>query len=337
MISPRKTYLDLIYNHQNITSELAEHLTGWTYTDNLSGQIDDLQITLEDIEKKWLSDWFPVKGSILQATIVKENWSSSSIKINIGKFEVDTITASSSEVTIKALAVPESNSIRGEFKTKAWENTTLKVVAQDIAKRNNLKLYYDADDTYKKDRYEQNSQTDLEFLYQCCIDEGLCLKLTNDSIVILDEADYEQQPTVATIKRTSNEEDEIHVLNWSAETTFAGTYKACQVKCQNPDNKKVISATFTPKNAPTVGRTLIVEEEVSSAAEAQKLAKKKLREVNKEATTVQLDIVTTKHFDAGNTVNLSGFGKFDGKYIITQAIHSQSGTQLSLRRCLEGY
>ena len=44
---------------------------------------------------------------------------------------------------------------------------------------------------------------------------------------------------------------------------------------------------------------------------------------------------------AGVTVELKGWGAFDGKYIITQAVHTVSGsgytTQIKLRRVLEGY
>jgi uncharacterized protein len=335
MIDSRSTYLDVNYNSQNIKAELDEHLKNWTYTDNLSGQIDDLQIVLEDVEHKWLSDWFPTKGSLLEGTISKK-YENKTIKTNIGKFEIDEITAIPSEITLKALAVPESSSIRGEFKSKAWEKTTLKVVAEDIAKINNMKLYYQANNNPKKDRYEQESETDLMFLYRICNDEGFCLKLSNRSIVILDEADYENDPVVATINRLSNVDDDIQVEDWSVKTTTSGTYKSCRVEYQVSKNK-TIKATFTPPKPPKVGRTLVVKEQVNTVAEAQRLAKNRLREANKEATTISLTVTSEKHLDAGNTVNLRSFGKFDGKYIITQAVHSQSTVQLALRKCLEGY
>lgn len=336
MIDSRRTYLDITYNSKNIKAELEEHLKDWTYTDNLSGQIDDLQVVLEDVEKKWLSSWFPSKGSLLNATIYKKYWKSSPIKTKIGKFEVDEITAVPSEVTIKALAVPESSSIRGESKSKAWEKTTLKVVAGDIAKRNGLKLYYQANDNPKKDRYEQESETDLMFLYRLCQDEGFCLKLSNQSIVILDEADYERKSTVATITRESKSDDEIQVEDWSAKTTLTGIYKSCRLVYKVSKNK-TIRASFTPPKAPKTGRTLVIKEQVKSVAEGQRLCKKRLREANKEATTVSLTVTSEKHLDAGDTVNLKGFGKFDGKYIITQAAHSQTTVELALRKCLEGY
>lgn len=339
MIDSRRTYLDLTYNKTNVTEELGEHLKDWSFTDNLSGQIDDIQITLEDVEHKWLSEWFPVKGSLLAVSINKKHWKDQTVKTKIGKFEVDEIEAKGapSEVVLKALSVPESSSIRGEYKSRAWEKTTLKVVAGDIAKKNKLKLYFQASDNPKKDRYEQESETDLAFLHRLCNEEGLCLKLSNNTIVILDEADYESKPAIATINRQSKEDDEIQVKNWSAKTTLSGTYKACRVQYQDSSKKKSIKTTFIPPKSPKVGRTLVVKEQVKSIAEGQRLAKKKLREANKGATTVNLTVTSEGHLDAGMTVNLKGFGKFDGKYIITQVTHSQNTVNLALRRCLEGY
>lgn len=339
MINSRRTYLDVTYSKTKVSAELEGHLKDWTYTDNLSGQIDDLQINLEDVEHKWLSDWFPTKGSLLEGIIYKKYWKDQTIKTKIGKFEVDEIDASGdpSDVTIKALSVPESSSIRGEEKSKAWEKTTLKVVAGDIAKQNKLKLFYQSSENPKKDRYEQEVETDLAFLYRLCNDEGLCLKLSNHSIVILDEADYEKKPTVATINRQSKIDDEIQVENWQARTTLSGTYKAARVMYHDSSKKKTIKASFTPPKAPKVGRTLVIKEQIKSVAEGQKLAKKKLREANKDATTVSLTVTSEKHLDAGMTVDLKMFGKFDGKYIITQVAHSQNTVSLQLRRCLEGY
>jgi prophage tail gpP-like protein len=164
------------------------------------------------------------------------------------------------------------------------------------------------------------------------------LKLSNRSIVILDEADYERKPAVATINRLSKVDDEIQIADdgWSATTTLSGTYKSCRLVYKE-SKKKTIKASFTPPKPPKTGRTLVIKDNVKSAAEGERLCKKRLREANKEATTVTLTVTSEKHLDAGITVNLKGFGKFDSKYIITQATHSQDTVQLSLRKCLEGY
>lgn len=342
MTNSRRTILDITYNHQNITNDIKKHVVDWTYTDNLSGAIDDFQVILEDIDKKWISSWFPSKGDTIDVSINKINWTTVPIKTRLGEFEVDEIEASGPPTiaTIKALAVPESNSIRGEFKTKAWEKVPLKKIAQDIAKANKMKLYFQTNENEKKDRVEQNSETDLEFLNRICTEDGLCLKISNKAIVILDEADYEAKAPVINIFRELTEKEQNHpiaVLNWSAKTTTTGIYKACRVEHSDSKKKKAIKATFSPPRTPKVGRILVVKEDVKNVAAAQKLAKKKLREANKDATTVQLTVVTEKHLDAGMTVTLLRFGKFDGKYIITQAVPSSSQMSLSLRRCLEGY
>ncbi|MFF2794985.1 phage late control D family protein [Lysinibacillus xylanilyticus] len=331
----RSTKLNILYNHQDIKEILNKHLISWTYTDNLSGEIDDLNIELEDTEALWLGDWFPSKGSLIQATIEKLNLENSSFKQQIGKFEVDTINGRESVISIMALATSEKSSLRGEEKSKAWEKVKLKSVFTEIAKRNVMKLVWQSSDNPTKDRIEQDNETDLAFIYRLCKDEGLCLKIANNSIVILNEEDYEKQEAKYYIRRKSKETDLIKVIERSFSSTLTDTYKACKVT--HTVKKKTISATFTPKKQPKTGRVLNVKQEVKSQAEALRIAKKKLREKNKEATTVTLKVYSLVALYAGMTFNLVEFGKLNGKYIASKVVHNDSSTTLYLRRCLEGY
>lgn len=335
----RRTLLDVDFNHQNVTYVLSNFITGWTYTDNLSGEIDDLQITLQDKDDLWLNKWFPKKGCIIIPTLIKKGYQTKDIKTKIGEFEIDTISGNSppTTITIKALAVSEKNSLRGQQKSRAWEKATLKQVARDIAKANGMRLYYQSSEVIKKDRWDQD-ETDLKFLYECCKEAGLCLKISNKSIVILDEADYEAKSPVATINRKSKESDKIKVENWSFNTTLYDTYAACKVKYYNQKKKKTFSATFKPKKVPNnIGRILYINEQVSSNNEAYRLAKKRLREKNKNATTITMNVTSSIFIYAGNTFNLAGFGKLNGKYIATKVIYREHNLTLQLRRCLEGY
>lgn len=331
----RSTKLNILYNHQDIKEILNKHLISWTYTDNLSGEIDDLNIELEDTEALWLGDWFPSKGSLIQATIEKLNLENSSFKQQIGKFEVDTINGRESVISIMALATSEKSSLRGEEKSKAWEKVKLKSVFTEIAKRNVMKLVWQSSDNPTKDRVEQDNETDLAFIYRLCKDEGLCLKIANNSIVVLNEEDYEKQEAKYYIRRKSKETDLIKVIERSFSSTLTDTYKACKVT--HTVKKKTITATFTPKKQPKTGRVLNVKQEVKSQAEALRIAKKKLREKNKEATTVTLKVYSLVPLYAGMTFNLVEFGKLNGKYIASKVVHNDSSTTLYLRRCLEGY
>lgn len=336
-MNARRASLQVTYQNHDITADLEPHLLSWDYTDNLGGQADDLQINLEDRDHKWIGPWMPEKGAVIKAKIVRENWEKDG-KVDalpLGQFEIDEIEVSfpPSTVAIKAISVPESSSLRGEEKNRAWEKTKLSVIARDKAKAAGLKLLYDVDDDPEYDRVEQTGETDLSFLMRLCNDAGLCLKVTGTQLVIFDEEKYERQPPVATIRPTD-------VKNYRGVATTQGTYRACRVHYRSPKGRKNITYTFAPKNAPKTGRILYINQRVASVKEAERLAKKKLREANKNSGTFTLTMLGDTRFVAGVTVMLSGFGNFDGKYIVTQAKHSQQNgyeTALELRRCLEGY
>ena len=51
------------YNNKDISADISKYLKSISYTDNLSGEADDLQITLEDKAGLWQSTWIPGKRS----------------------------------------------------------------------------------------------------------------------------------------------------------------------------------------------------------------------------------------------------------------------------------
>jgi phage protein D len=305
----------------------------------MSGEADDLQITLEDRDHVWIGSWMPDEGAKLTASIVRENWvtDGKTDKVSLGQFEIDEIESEfpPSTVTIKATSIPQSSSLRGEEKNRAWEKTKLSIVARDIAAGAKMKYFYDTDDNPDYDRIDQSGETDLKFLMRICTDAGLCLKVSDNQIVIFDERKYEAKKSFMTITK-----GKIDLKSYSGRRTLNGIYKSCKVVYHDSSENKTISSTYTPAKPPKTGRVLFVNERVKTVAEAQRLAKKRLRDANKQAVSFSMSMPGDIRFFASLTVDLVGFGKFDGKYIITQATHSQSTgyeTKLQLRKCLEGY
>lgn len=333
----KRTKLLVTYNGKNITEELEDFLLNWNITDNLSGEIDDLNINLEDTEALWLQTWFPSKGATIEPVILREHWATKSFATKIGLFEIDEVNGTNSIITINAMATSQNSSLRGEEKCAAWEKTNLKTVMSTIAKKNKMTLVWQTSENPKKDRYEQDNQTDLAFLHEQCKEEGLCLKIASNKIIVLDEKDYENQPAVEVINRIPKETDIIKIIDYSFKTTLTDIYAACRVQHHNTSKKKNIKATFNAPNAPKTGRTLVIKQEVKSQAEALKLARKVLREKNKNAITFTLEVLSQIHIDAGMAFILKGFGSLNGKYIAYKVIHSPGGCTLNLRQCLEGY
>jgi uncharacterized protein len=332
----RRIGLDVQYNSTNISSQIAPFITEWTYTDNLSGEADDISISLVDREKHWMHSWIPEKGATLKVAALI-NWGGAPIRRYLGSFEIDEIEMGGppSIAIVRAISVPESSSMRLENQYRAWEKTTLHKVASDIANKHKLKFYFDSAENPDYDRAEQAGESDVRFLSRLCADAGLALKISNTGIAIIDEATYEQKSPTATIDIKDKT-----LLEYKARTSLFGTYRNARVSYTPPKKKNPVQVTFTPPNAPKTGRTLIINEQVKTYTEAMRLAKKRLRQENKDETIFYARFAGIKNFFAGQTVSVTGFGWFDGKYIVTRMTLTsgkKTQTEIDLRKCLEGY
>lgn len=357
----RRAWLQVTYNSKDISEALAQYLISASYTDNLSGQVDDISLTLEDKAGLWQSDWMPVKGAALDIILCTYNWQGlydGEFDTTLGTFEVDEIemTSAPDVVNIKAVAISigDDSTLRSTMRSKTWENISVRKVANDIAWENGLKLFWDCDDNPNIDKLEQNDESDLSVLQKVCDDAGFALKITTDTIIVFDEAKYEQAEPVIEIYHpgtttvmdiaeadgTPTPERIFHSTGYSFKTKIRDVYKKCHIKYTNDQDKSVIEATFTDPNKSN-GATLEIHQQVTSQAEADRLAKKKLREKNRDECTGSYSLDGCQFLCAGETIEMIGFGVFSGRYIVTQAKHDISGsgyvTSIDVRRCLIGY
>lgn len=346
----RRILTILKYNSTDISADISRHLKSISYTDNLSGEADDLQITLEDREGLWQSNWMPEKGALLDATLQHKHWQNLSAlpqNLRLGLFEIDEITSSGypSEAQIKAVSVPDNNSLRATARSRSWEKTKMQVIANDIASAAGMTLYWDTEADPVLDRVEQTEQSDLSFLFGLCKDQGLALKVSDNQIIIFDEAKYEgAEAKIIILKPGTVYSSQAGMtcmragLGYSLRSKLRDVYAACRVSYQQGKSKSKIEAVYSVPGK--MGKTLQVSEQVESVAEAMRLAKKRLREKNKDEITGSFSLPGNFALAAGSTVQLQGFGEFDGKYLITRASHDVSSgytVSIDVRRCLVGY
>lgn len=360
----RRAYPKVIYNKVDISEALKPYLKSMEYTDMLTGQADDLQLTLEDRDGLWLEAWFPDKGATLTASILTQYWTApteAEKELPLGLFEIDEIECSAipSETKIKAVSVPNNTTLRGEGRTRSWEGYTIQKIAQDIANNAGMQLNFSSKDNPTLERVEQTEQSDLAFLDKLCQDNGLSLKVTDNQIVIFDMADMEAaEPSLIFVRPTMkgldtsvsidvnsndmNSESTLKRLkptSWRFTSSVRDVYKSCTVEHSQGKKKAKISATFTDPNK-TEGKMLLVKKDVKSVEEAERMARKELREKNKDEVTGSITCMGDTNLSAGLTVTVKGFGKFDGKYILSQVKHSLGSgytCSVDLRRCLNGY
>lgn len=288
----------------------------------------------------------PASSGTLQirASIVRDNWTGDGKKEKLfcGEFELDSLSASGppATITIKASSLPYSSQIRQTKKSKAWESYKLSGIARDMAAANGMACLYESSNDPFYERIEQTKKTDISFLSKLCHDAGISLKVTDKTLVLFDQTVYEAKPPVATIKRGAG-----GYQKYKLETSESDTqYSSCRVSYTPPGGKLIEAIAYVEdydaeaKN----NQRLEVSAKVSSIAEAKALAEKQLRLRNKYAKTVSFTLPGNPLLVAGITVALSGWGLWDGKYIIKQAVHAVGGSdgytvQIKARSVLGGY
>lgn len=345
-MNARRTEIKLIFEGADISADINRNLLSMTYTDNEEDKADDLQLSLDDREGIWLGDWLnnPTAGKSAEvsAVIIQKNWESTGKDrvLDCGTFEVDTVEGSGppSKVTIKAASIPYKTAARTQKNTKAWEKIKLSAIANEIAGKNGLVCMFESSTDPFYNRKEQMQESDITFLQRLCKDAGISLKVTAKMIVLFDAADYEQKGAVMVIQKGA-----ANVSRYSFSTSLHdAAFSSCHVSYTDPNTQKTIEYTYTPRDADKSGQVLEVNEKVSSRDEARLLAMKRLRQKNKSEYKASFSLSGDPRLVAGVTVEVSGYGAFDGKYIIETATHaiSKSGgykTDITLRRVLEGY
>jgi len=331
----RRARVTITYEDKDISNDLAPFLKSFEYSDNAEDKSDEIQITLEDREMLWIGDWYPAKGAKLSAAIiVMEN--DAEQRLPCGTFEIDEIesTGPPNEVKIKAVSVPFSSGIRHDKKNKPWENVTLSAIASDISTRAGLQLFFDSEDDSNFDRVDQVNRGDLTFLQSLCQRTGHSLKVTDEKIVIYDQEQYESQGAVFTLKKGKD-----NIKSYSFGSKNLSVYKAASVEYNDPKTGKTHKGDFDTEGE---GPTLVINERVGSDGEAEKLAKKRLRQKNKDENTAKIDLsIGDIRLVGGVNIMVEGFKIHDGKYAVTSAKHTVSnsgyGTDIEIRKCLEGY
>lgn len=288
--------------------------------------------------KKWLAEAVEAAagGKLpIRAVIKPEYWKKGG-KLKTGAFELDSVDASGppATVTISASSLAFSSGLRQTKKSKVWGNYNLPGIASEIAAGGGMKCRYEADAKPSYDRVEQTRQSDIEFLRKLCQDAGISIKATDGELVLYDQAEYEAKAAVLTIENGAKG----GYLKYKLHSGSADAqYSKCRVRCMDPGTGRCIEGTAEDEDV-SGDQCLEVRAKVGSVGEAKELAKKHLRLHNKLAKTATFTLPGDVGLVAGVTVRLKGWGGWDGKYIVTKAIHTVGGggytTQIRIRKVL---
>lgn len=309
---------------------LSEKCTSVNYTDNDRDKVDEVSLTFEDRDAKWMMyGWIPEKGHEVDVTLWFLDWKSpgDNQEYHCGNFTVDDLTYSGPpwSVTIKAVAIQAESEIQTVQRSKTWENVTLKqIVLEKMADygmpEGNLYWYGDVPAIEK---VEQDNKTDTAFLKDICEKQGMCLKLYKKGMVVFDKHVYEPRPAkagfgIADIERGS--------LSWN--DTLNGTYTGAVLSYTNPSKKKNIENNQLLQaqvgDCGDGARVLRINKRVENEAEAQRVAVAALNAANEKGCTVSFRTMADTTIFATDNFLLNGLGRMDGKYYCESVTHSVS-------------
>ena len=361
----RETLLVITYNDKDISTDIQPYIQSFSYHDNSKLEIDDIDLSLENIDKRWFGEeWFPEDGDSITVSIVKRRWDDELIEETLpcGQFYVDQIDFSPGSVSIKALAIPSAGNLTKQENSKGWEKISLKNIAMDICNKHSVKLeFYSEKDSFY-DRVDQDKETDLAFLTRLCTDKGLILKATENKIVVFDKEEFYEKESVISVSSLDTD----MIINYKFSHTTKEIYDKVEVSYYDPEKKELVREVYTKEELDEKRKIEKAEEKSEKESEAGKRKTKKTQkgaketpekptmkikgtggkdqaqaamdEKNKEKETASMTLRGNFSLLAGQNVELTDFGKFSGKYAIEKSTHSLSGaytTDIELKRIKE--
>ena len=340
---PREATLTITINGKTVTSDLLPYLISLNYTDKSDDELDDFDITLEDREKLFQNKWALEDGATIEAYVTCTNWFTLGDRwmLDFGEFQCDELEFSASmsgdTVSIKGLPSAVTTSIKGEKKTRTWNNVKLETVISDIADENDLNYRLQIDDTGKNEihnRIDQRSETDLEFLQRIVKEYGYRVVVKSDYVIVYSGQTADGTDPIVMIRKLSN------ITSARFKRKLDAVYSGATVSNTNTGDGTTSTSTITPTgDVPKTKKQLKVDTRCETAAQSERVAKAELREKNAERLTGSLSMMGDPRMRAGRVLQISGFGAFDGKYSIKEAKHSFSSsgytTEVELEEALD--
>ena len=274
MAFARNIRVIVIFNKVDISDEIAHSISSLNYTDNSKNAIDDLEIELENLDYRWLKEWYPDEDAQLLVGIHEELESETNF-LDLGTFYVDEPTFEDQKLTLKCLALPLDQNIRDQKNSVAWERVTLKELVMQIANKHEMNAELYAENVFFE-RLDQNKETDLAFINRVVKEIGLNMKVSDDKIIIFDDEEMEKNDTIEVF----NIKD-YRIRSFSLKKKNKEIYDKVEVSYYDPDKKKVVKEIITKEELDKRNQ-VTTEEKESKSKDSKKTNKKSQKKASKK-------------------------------------------------------
>jgi uncharacterized protein len=301
----------LSYDGRNITADITKMIIALSYHDKVGRHSDEVEVVIEDRDRRWQGPWFPQRGDLVGLLI---GYTDGEL-MDAGIFQVDELELKGPPDTfhLKCIAAGIVPSIRTP-RSAAYESQTLLQVSQTVAARQGLTvtgLAQKINVTWQ--RLTQHQETDLAFLRRLAQAHNYDFSIRGTQLVFYSRTALEAQPAILTIDRTQTKIFEF-------KTKTQQIYKSASVAYQNPAQKQLIGAQYQDPSSPT-GDDLHIVTRIENPQQAQLKAQSALHDANMRQVTGRIETEGTTMLVAGVNIGVTGFGNFTGTYHVEASHH----------------
>lgn len=317
----------ILYQGKDITKDISYLVLSVNYSDNIMGTADEISIDLNNKDGRWFNEWMPDLADKINLYIGYED-----NLLNCGTFSID-------QKIYKGF--PEALSLKGNSyplaatkmfqtnKTRVFENTSLQNIVNQIINENNLQPFVKLKEDINIKRIEQQNIPDSKFLEELAKKYDCIVQFMDEKVVFSSWQYLENIPAKITIEKSE-------IINYSIDDNNHTLYKEAVVEYFDKEENKLKTYTFKDPYI-KFGETLKVIDKVESLEEAKATARSALRANNIITAKISLTLMGDTRLVSGLTINLKGFGNYDGKYIVSTAKHTIDyggyKTKVELRQC----
>ena len=224
----------LSYSGINITADISRMVLSIKYVDELGGRSGELEIELEDRDRRWQGGWFPQQGDVVGLLIGYTG----ELLLQCGDFQIDDLEIEGPPDVFHLRCLPAwiTPSLR-TCNSLGYENQTLLQIATTIAGRHGMTVVgapNQVDVSYL--RITQKQESDLEFLRRVAIEHDYDFTIRGAQLVFYSRTLLESQPAALTLHRNA-------VERFSFVAKTHRIYKQAQTAYFDPQSKQLYSQT----------------------------------------------------------------------------------------------
>ena len=305
------------YEGKDITGDLKYCLLSISYTDYLGGQSDELQLEFEDTDGRWIRAWYPEQGDALSLSVGDQFTG----MVSWGSFEIAEIEYDHppSVVSIKALSTGITRANR-TLQPKAYEKTTLAKIVRTIAARLKLSVTGTVADI-QIERITQYQESDVEFLARLAREYGHTFKIVDKTLVFHANVELSKQEPVAVLNPADIKRIRVRDLIKGVPDEAVVTGYDAKNKQKRQSRRKAKPRRPNSKNPTTKDTLHIVANRGESDQQMAARADAALNDAQQSQVAGTIELVGNAKLVSGQVVQLKGFGKFSGKYLVKRAHH----------------